>query len=38
MIVGMVDGSVRTVSGSVSPRTYWAAVTPDGGETLGNDW
>jgi prepilin-type N-terminal cleavage/methylation domain-containing protein len=36
--VGMVDGSVRSVSSGVSGRTWWAAVTPSGGETLGSDW
>lgn len=36
--VGMADGSVRTVNPSVSPATFWAAITPAGGETLGNDW
>lgn len=36
--VGMADGSVRTVNPAVSPATFWAAITPAGGETLGNDW
>jgi prepilin-type N-terminal cleavage/methylation domain-containing protein len=38
MIVGLGDGSVRTISASISARTYWAAVTPAGGEVLGSDW
>jgi hypothetical protein len=38
MLVGMIDGSVRTVSGGMSPTTFWAAVTPAGAETLGTDW
>jgi type II secretory pathway pseudopilin PulG len=38
MLVGLADGSVRSLSPSVSATTYWAAVTPAGGETLGNDW
>jgi len=32
------DGSVRYVSGSVSSSTWWFALTPNGGETLGNNW
>jgi prepilin-type N-terminal cleavage/methylation domain-containing protein len=38
ILVGMGDGSVRTVSPSVSGVTWWAAMTPTGGEVLGNDW
>jgi prepilin-type N-terminal cleavage/methylation domain-containing protein len=38
MLVGMVDGSVRSVSPSINPNTWWAACTPNGGETLGPDW
>ena len=37
MLVGMGDGSVRTVKGSVSYDTFWALVTPGGGEVPG-DW
>ena len=36
--VGLGDGSVRTLSSGVSPATWAAALTPAGGETLGNDW
>jgi prepilin-type N-terminal cleavage/methylation domain-containing protein len=36
--VAMVDGSVRTISPSITPATFWAAVTPAGGEVLGSDW
>ena len=36
--VGMGDGSVRNVGQSITPFTWWAAVTPAGGETLGPDW
>jgi prepilin-type N-terminal cleavage/methylation domain-containing protein len=32
------DGSVRFVSGGISPNTWWFALTPNGGETLGSDW
>jgi len=38
ILVGLVDGSVRTVSRHVSETTFWGAVTPNGGEVLGNDW
>jgi prepilin-type N-terminal cleavage/methylation domain-containing protein len=33
---GMVDGSVRTYSPSVSPKVFWAAITPRGGEIVGD--
>jgi len=36
--VGMADGSVRTVSQSVSSATWWYALTPAGGEVLGSNW
>ncbi|AMV30448.1 Type II secretion system protein G precursor [Gemmata sp. SH-PL17] len=38
MLVALADGSVRTLSTSMSPETFWAAVTPAGGEVLGGDW
>jgi prepilin-type N-terminal cleavage/methylation domain-containing protein len=38
MIVGLGDGSTRTVPGNISPQTFWSAVTPAGNETLGSDW
>jgi prepilin-type N-terminal cleavage/methylation domain-containing protein/prepilin-type processing-associated H-X9-DG protein len=38
MNVGMGDGSVRNVSPSISGNTWWAAVTPNNGDILGNDW
>lgn len=38
MLVALADGSVRTVTASISAATYWAAVTPSGGEVLGADW
>lgn len=38
MIVGIVDGSVRQIAPSISPTTFWSAVTPAGGEVLGLDW
>jgi len=36
--VAMGDGSVRFVSASVSPTTWWSAMTPGGGEVLGSNW
>jgi hypothetical protein len=38
MLVALGDGSVRMLAGGMSEATYWAAVTPAGGETLGPDW
>jgi prepilin-type N-terminal cleavage/methylation domain-containing protein len=38
MQAGMADGSVRSVAQVVSGATWWSAVTPNGGETLGTDW
>jgi prepilin-type N-terminal cleavage/methylation domain-containing protein len=35
---GLGDGSVRTVSTSVSKPTWWAACTPARGDLLGPDW
>jgi prepilin-type N-terminal cleavage/methylation domain-containing protein len=38
MLVCLADGSVRTLGPSMSGTTWWAAVTPAGGEVLGSDW
>jgi len=38
MNVSMADGSVRLISASVSPNTWWNAVTPNDGNVLGSDW
>lgn len=38
ILVGLTDGSVRTLAPSMSGATWWAAVTPEGGEVLGSDW
>ena len=38
ILVGMVDGGVRTLSPSMSGVTWWAALTPSGGEVPGPDW
>ncbi len=34
LVVGMADGSVRTMSPSISPTVFWGAVTPRGGEII----
>jgi Protein of unknown function (DUF1559) len=36
--MALADGSVRTVSPSISAQTWWAACTPSGGEVLGSDF
>ena len=38
MQVCLADGSVRGISPGISGTTWWAACTPAGNETLGNDW
>jgi prepilin-type N-terminal cleavage/methylation domain-containing protein len=38
VLVLLADGSVRGISGNISLRTWNAALTPAGGEVLGNDW
>jgi hypothetical protein len=38
MPVALADGSIRRLAKGMSPRTYWGAVTPDGGEVFGDDW
>jgi prepilin-type N-terminal cleavage/methylation domain-containing protein len=38
MQAGLADGSVRTLSPSMTGATWWAGVTPSGGEVLGSDW
>jgi prepilin-type N-terminal cleavage/methylation domain-containing protein len=38
MNVALGDGSVRSVSGSISATTWYWALTPAGGEVLPNDW
>jgi prepilin-type N-terminal cleavage/methylation domain-containing protein len=38
VLVGLCDGSVRLVNTSVSFTTWWAVVTPGGGDVTGNDW
>ncbi|HEY1860588.1 MAG TPA: DUF1559 domain-containing protein [Gemmataceae bacterium] len=38
MNVGLGDGSVRFLGQGISATTWAAALTPAGGEVLGNDW
>jgi prepilin-type N-terminal cleavage/methylation domain-containing protein len=38
VLVGMGDGSVRSVSGTVSWKTWYAAINPADGIPLGSDW
>lgn len=38
MLVALGDGGVRTLNPNISRSTFWSAVTPDKGETLGPDW
>ena len=38
IIVALADGSVRPVSSSIDPATWWAAMTPQGGELLSSGW
>jgi hypothetical protein len=38
ILVGLTDGSVRTLAPSISGTTWWAALTPSEGEVLGSDW
>jgi hypothetical protein len=36
MLVGLGDGSVRTVSPGIAPHVFWSLVTPAGGEVVGD--
>jgi type II secretory pathway pseudopilin PulG len=38
VLVALFDGSVRTVKTTISHKTWKEAMTPNGGEILGNDW
>jgi type II secretory pathway pseudopilin PulG len=38
VFVGMADGSARSISTKISHVTWKAALTPDGGEVLGDDF
>ncbi len=34
----LADGSVRSINPGITPTTWGAALTPNGGEILGSDW
>jgi prepilin-type processing-associated H-X9-DG protein len=36
--VGLGDGSVRFISSSVAPATWWALMTPNAGDNAGGNW
>jgi len=38
MNVALADGSVRSVTKTITPATWYAAMLPDDGTTLGSDW
>lgn len=38
LLVALFDGSVRSISASVSEATFWALVTRDRGEVVSGDW
>lgn len=38
IVVGLADGSVRTVSKEISQTTWMHAIIPDDGNPLGSDW
>jgi prepilin-type N-terminal cleavage/methylation domain-containing protein len=38
LMVGLADGSVRSVGPGVSAATWWAAISPASSDTLGQDW
>jgi hypothetical protein len=36
--VALADGSARTLTSRLTGTTWWAAITPAGGDVLGSDW
>lgn len=38
ILVGLADGSVRSVNSSVTPATWWSALTPNGNDVTAPDW
>jgi hypothetical protein len=38
IVVGLGDGSVKTINLNLSPDTWWKAIIPNDGLPMGNDW
>jgi prepilin-type N-terminal cleavage/methylation domain-containing protein/prepilin-type processing-associated H-X9-DG protein len=38
MLVAMADGSVRMMAPTIQSNIYWSLVTPNGGESVSDDW
>ena len=38
MNIGLMDGSVRQITASLTLKTWTNALTPDDGQVLGPDW
>lgn len=38
MLSAVADGSIRVLQRGMAPEVFWGAVTPAGGEILGNEW
>ena len=38
IMVALGDGSIRTCTASMNPKTWWMAIVPDDGNALPSDW
>jgi prepilin-type N-terminal cleavage/methylation domain-containing protein len=38
LLVALCDGSARSLAASTTPATWWSALQPNDGGSLGNDW
>jgi prepilin-type N-terminal cleavage/methylation domain-containing protein len=38
IVTALADGTVRTVASSITPQTFWTAVNPADGQSLGSNW
>jgi len=38
IVAALCDASVRSISSGLNPNTWWAAVTANGNDQLGQDW